>query len=189
MKRVAIYARVSTDWQEVETQLLPLRMWVSSRDDQQIEAECVDIGLSGSTTRRPGLDKLMQMAYRKECDVIVVQRFDRFARSVKHLVTALDEFRALGIDFVSLNESVDTSTPMGRMVFTVLAAVAELEKSIIRERVMAGLDRARRQGKILGPPRKIFDREKIRQLRAEGQSLRQLARGAGVSKDTIRKAL
>ena len=131
----------------------------------------------------------MQAAYRKECDVIVVQRFDRFARSTRHLITALEEFQALGIEFISLNENIDTSTPLGKAMFTIIGAMAELERNIIRERVMAGLDRARRQGKILGPPRKIFDREKIRQLRAEGQSLRQLARGAGVSKDTIRKAL
>jgi len=94
----------------------------------------------------------MSVARRRRFDLVLVARFDRFARSTKHLVLALEEFNSLGIDFVSLNESIDTSTPMGKMIFTGIGAVAELERSLIRERVMMELDRARREGKKLGRP-------------------------------------
>ena len=147
--------------------------------------EYVDVGISGAKDRRPELDRLMTDARRRRFDVVLVARFDRFARSTKHLVLALEEFNALGIDFVSLNESIDTSTPMGKMIFTIIGAVAELERSLIRERVMMGLDRARRQGKRLGRPRVLVDREKVASLRAEGLSLRQIAIQLGVSKDRI----
>src|SRR5262249_51252523 len=106
-----------------------------------------DEGVSGAKDRRPALDRLMADARARKFDVVIVARFDRFARSVSHLLRALEEFKALGIDFVSLNESIDTSTPMGKMVFTILAAVAELERSIITERVHAGVHRARKEGK------------------------------------------
>jgi DNA invertase Pin-like site-specific DNA recombinase len=119
---------------------------------------------------------------------MLVARFDRFARSTKPLVTALEEFGALGIDFVSLSESVDTSTPMGKMIFTVLSAVAELERNLIRERIAMGLDRARKQKKTLGRPRRIFDRSKALTLRHQGKSLREIATELGIGKDTVRAA-
>src|SRR5262245_30987020 len=115
----------------------------------------------------------------------LVARFDRFARSTKHLVLALEEFSSLGIDFVSLNESIDTSTPMGKMIFTVIGAVAELERNLIRERVMMGLDRAKRHGKRLGRPRRLLDRERVAALRARGFSLRQIAVTLDLNKDTV----
>jgi len=145
----------------------------------------VDLGISGAKDRRPELDRLMADARRRRFDVVLVARFDRFARSTKHLVLALEEFNVLGIDFVSLNESIDTSTPMGKMIFTVIGAVAELERSLIRERVMMGLERARRQGKKLGRPRRLLDRQRVDALRAYGLSLRQIAITLNLSKDTV----
>src|SRR5271169_4963404 len=138
--------------------------------------EYVDAGISGAKDRRPELDRLMQDAHKRRFDVIAVWKFDRFARSVSHLLRALDTFRALGIEFVSLSESLDTSTPAGRMVFTVLGAVAELERSLIAERVRAGLRNARAKGKRLGRPRVIVDRAKIGSLRTQGLSWRKIAR-------------
>ena len=149
----------------------------------------MDLGVSGSKDRRPALDRLMKDARARKIDAVLVTRFDRFARSTRHLVTALEEFQALGVDFLSLGESVDTSTPMGKMIFTVLGAVAELERSLIKERVVMGLDRARKEGKPHGRPKRIFDREKARQLRADGQSLREIGKILGVSKSTLASAL
>src|SRR5207253_1707585 len=114
----------------------------------------------------------MKDVRRRKVDAVLVARFDRFARSTKHLVLALEEFSGLGVDFISLNESIDTSTAMGRMVFTVIAAVAELERSIIQERVQAGVDRARRQGKRFGRPTVIVDREKVAAMKATGRSIK-----------------
>jgi DNA invertase Pin-like site-specific DNA recombinase len=145
----------------------------------------VDVGISGAKDRRPKLDRMMVDARRQRFDIVLVARFDRFARSTKHLVLALEEFNALGIDFVSVNESVDTSTPMGKMIFTVIGAVAELERSLIRERVMMGIDRARRHGKRLGRPQKLVDREQVATLRARGLSLRQIAVEFKISKDKV----
>jgi len=185
-KRVALYARVSTknNGQDPETQLIALREFANTRGFE-VSDEYIDVGISGAKDRRPELDRLMKDVRRRKVDAVLVARFDRFARSTKHLVLALEEFNALGVDFISLNESVDTSTPMGRMVFTVIAAVAELERSLIRERVMMGLDRARRQGKRLGRPQRIVDRRRIADLRSKGLSLRQIAAELNIGKDKV----
>jgi DNA invertase Pin-like site-specific DNA recombinase len=186
MKRVAIYARISTKrHQDVETQLIPLREYANHRG-WEIEDEYVDVGVSGSRTRRPELDRLMNTAGRRAFDVVLVFRFDRFARSTMHLATALAEFHGLGIDFISHNEAIDTSTPMGKMVFHVLAAVAELELGIIRERVAAGVAKARKTKEHWGRPKAIFDRqEALRLYREEGLSSRKIAERFGIGKDTI----
>jgi DNA invertase Pin-like site-specific DNA recombinase len=134
---------------------------------------------SGTQESRPGLDALMRDARRGDFDMVVVWRFDRFARSVKQLVVALEEFRSLGIDFVSHQEALDTSSPIGKAMFTVIAAMAELERNIIRERVVSGLEYARhhgtRSGKPVGRPKAIFNRDQIPHLRAQGHSLRNSA--------------
>ncbi len=147
---------------------------------------------SGAKERRPGLDALMSDARRGAFDVVVVWRFDRFARSVKQLVLALDEFRSLGIDFISHQEALDTSTPMGRATFTIIAAMAELERSVIRERVIAGLEYARqhgtKSGKPIGRPRAVFRRDQIEELKEQGLGWRQIGRRLGVSATTIRRA-
>ena len=127
-------------------------------------------------------------AHRRRFDAVVVWKFDRFARSVSHLLRALEEFRSLGIEFVSLSEQMDTSTPAGKMVFTVLAAVAELERSLIGERVRAGIRNARAKGKRLGRPRKSLDFHKIARLRADGASWRAVAVALNVSVGTAHLA-
>jgi DNA invertase Pin-like site-specific DNA recombinase len=131
----------------------------------------------------------MADARRRRFDVVIVARFDRFARSVSHLLRALEEFDQLGVDFVSLSESIDTSTAVGKMIFTVLGAVAELERSIIRERVQTGVDRARRQGKRFGRPTVIVDREKIAAMKAAGQSIKSIAKESGIARATVRSIL
>ena len=130
----------------------------------------------------------MADAHRRKFDAIVVWKFDRFARSVSHLLRALETFQALGIEFVSLTEGVDTSTPAGKMVFTVLGAVAELERSLICERVRAGLRNAKAKGKRLGRPRKVLDVAQIASLHAKGRSWRKIARVMGCSAKTCRRA-
>src|SRR5262245_14102490 len=186
MKRAAIYARVSTknNGQNPETQLVPLREYLRNRGWESA-GEYVDYGVSGAKDSRPQLDRLMKDARSRKHDVVVVARFDRFARSTRHLILALEEFQSLRIDFISLNESIDTSTAMGKMVFTVLGAVAELERNIIRERVTAGLRRAKKEGKSLGRPRVIVDREKVRLLHGQGNSVRLIAAQLGLTKSTV----
>jgi DNA invertase Pin-like site-specific DNA recombinase len=142
--KAAIYARVSTanNGQDPTMQTRELREYCERRG-WTVAGEYVDIGISGTKEKRPELDRLLGEAHRRRFDAVVVWRFDRFARSVSHLLRALETFKSLGIEFVSLSEQVDTSTPTGKMVFTVLGAVAELERSLIVERVRAGLRNAR----------------------------------------------
>jgi DNA invertase Pin-like site-specific DNA recombinase len=189
-KRVTLYARCSTKnkGQNPETQLLALREFADLRGFD-IADEYVDVGISGSKERRPELDRLMTDARARKIDAVLVARFDRFARSTRHLVLALEEFQSLGVDFVSLSESVDTSTPMGKMVFTVIAAVAELERSLIRERVAMGIQRARKEGKTLGRPRVEVDARRVARLREHGHSWRQITDLLGVSKGTAQRAV
>jgi DNA invertase Pin-like site-specific DNA recombinase len=130
----------------------------------------------------------MADAHKRRFDVVCVWKFDRFARSVSHLLRALETFQALGIEFVSLSEQLDTSTPTGKMVFTVLGAVAELERSLIAERVRAGLRNAKAKGKRLGRPRKVIDAAKIATLRAQGHSWRTIVRQLGISARSARRA-
>jgi len=189
MKRAALYMRVSTKGhgQTTETQALALREYAQHRGFEIVE-EYRDEGISGSKDSRPALDRLMKEARGRKFDVVVVARFDRFARSVSHLLRALEEFNHLGVNFVSLSESVDTSTPMGKMIFTVLGAVAELERNLIKERVHMGLSRARKQGKTLGRPKRIFDRERARTM-LQSMSAREVARQLGVSRGAIQRAI
>ena len=189
MNKIAIYARVSTsNGQDPESQLLALREYAQARQ-LEVFNEYVDTGISGSESSRPALNQLMQDAKRRRIDAVVVWKFDRFARSTRHLVIALETFEALGVDFISLSESVDTSTPMGKMVFTVLGAVAELERSLIRERVVLGLQRAKAQGKQLGRPRVAINVDKLRELHGAGLSHRQIAAELGTSHASVGRAL
>jgi len=182
--KTAIYARVSTvHGQDPEMQLRELREYCQRRN-WDVGEEYVDVGISGAKEKRPELDRLLAHAHRRNFDAVVVWRFDRFARSVSHLLRALEDFRSLGSEFVSITEQVDTSTPTGKMVFTVLGAVAELERSLIVERVRAGLRNARAKGRKLGRPRKPFDAAKLTRLRAQGASWRAVAAALGVSPAT-----
>ena len=189
MKRAALYMRVSTKGhgQTTETQAVALREYAGHRGFEIVE-EYRDEGISGSKDSRPALDRLMKDARGRKFDVVIVARFDRFARSVSHLLRALEEFSHLGVDFVSLSESIDTSTPMGKMIFTVLGAVAELERNLIKERVHLGIHRARKEGKRLGRPKRVFDREKARQM-LQTMSVREVARQLGVSRGVIERTL
>ena len=187
--RVAVYARVSKAMEQTnENQLLDLRRYVSDRDWQVFREYCD--GVTGSKDSRPALNELMDDAKKRRFDVVLVWRFDRFARSTKHLILALEEFRNLGIDFVSFQENIDTSSPLGSAIFTIISAVAQLERDIIAERVKAGLRRAKENGKKLGRPKgTALDVEKIRGLRSEGLSLQQIATELNTSKTTVSRLL
>lgn len=200
MKRVAIYTRVSTASKskgETENcvqnpgmQEQPLRQLVSQRG-WEIHKVYSDRA-SGSKERRPGLDALMADARRGLFEVVLVWRFDRLARSVKQLVLTMEEFQALHIDFMSHQEAIDTSTPMGKTMFTIIAAMAELERNIIRERVVAGLAYAQcngtRSGVPIGRPKAIFRRDEALHLRNQGLSWREISRRLGVGSTTVRRA-
>ena len=187
--RVAIYARVSTTnhGQDVSMQTRELRQFAEARG-WTVAGEYIDAGVSGAKDSRPELNRLMADAHKRRFDVVYVWRFDRFARSVSHLLRALETFKALGIDFVSYSEQMDTSTPAGKMVFTVLGAVAELERSLTVERVRAGLRNARAKGKTLGRPRVAVDAAKIASLRATGASWQTITRQLGISAGTAKRA-
>jgi len=184
--RVAIYARVSTNHhgQDPSVQTRELREYCERRG-LEIVGEYVDTGISGAKERRPQLDRLMSDCRRRRFDAVLVYRYDRFARSLRHLVNALEEFRALGIDFISLHEGVDTSTPNGRLVFGIFASIAEFERELIRDRVKSGIAAARSKGKKLGRPRVVVDATQIASLRASGASWPSIARQLGVSVGTV----
>jgi DNA invertase Pin-like site-specific DNA recombinase len=182
-KTVALYARVSTadKGQDTEVQLNPLRAYAQSQG-LTVVAEYVDAGISGAKRRRPELDRLMIDAGNKNFSAIIVARFDRFARSASHLLQALETFQSLGIRFISLNEAIDTETLAGKLVFTILAAVAEMERGLIAERVKAGLNHARSKGIKLG--RKSLD---LTVDFDNTKSLRQLSRETGISLTTLHR--
>jgi DNA invertase Pin-like site-specific DNA recombinase len=187
--RVAIYARVSTsnNGQDPAMQTRELREYAERRG-WTVTSEYVDIGISGTKEKRPELDRLMSDAHRRRFDAVVVWKFDRFARSVSHLLRALETFKAQGIEFVSFSEQLDTSTPAGKLVFVVLGAVAELERSLIVERVKAGLRNARAKGKKLGRPQIVLDVCRIAALREQGRSWPQIAKQLGVGVGTAYRA-
>jgi DNA invertase Pin-like site-specific DNA recombinase len=189
IKRVALYARVSTlnHKQDTEVQLRELREYAERCGWAPIEY--VDKGVSGSKDSRPELDKLMADANRRKFDAVCVWRFDRFARSTTHLLRALEAFQSLGIHFVSLQEAIDTSTPTGKMVFTVLGAVAELERSLVVERVRAGLRNAKAKGTILGRRTKEIDMAELQRRHLAGESIRTIAAAMEISIGLVVKRL
>jgi DNA invertase Pin-like site-specific DNA recombinase len=198
-RRAALYVRVSTTnratsnqavfEQNPEVQELPLRQLAEQRGWSVVQV--YRDRMSGAKEDRPGLKALMADARRGAFDVVLVFRFDRFARSIEQLVLALAEFRGLGIDFVSSQEALDTSTPMGKAMFTIIGAMAELERNVIRERVVAGLEHARnhgtKSGAAIGRPLVLFDRARVIELRTAGQSWRQIAAALSVSTRTVRR--
>src|SRR5437588_3474514 len=152
--RAAIYARVSTSDQTVDNQLLELRRYIEARGWTAVEY--VDRGVSGAKDRRPALDQMVADAKRRKFDVVVAWRLDRLGRNLRHLVTLIEELQTLGIAFVSLGEGIDCTTPAGKLQLHILAALAEFERGRLRERVLAGLERARSEGKRLGRPRAVI---------------------------------
>ena len=181
-----VYARVSTlnNGQDSTMQTRELVEYCQRRG-WQIFDQYVDNGVSGKKDSRPQLNRMMQDAHSGRFDVVVVWRFDRFARSVSHLLRALETFNALDIDFVSICEQINTHTPTGKLVFTILGAVSEGERNLIAERVRSGLRNARAKGKILGRPKKDVDVARIESLRASGISWRQIAKKLGLSVGTV----
>jgi DNA invertase Pin-like site-specific DNA recombinase len=186
-KVVALYARVSTLDQTCEVQLDDLRRYASKRFASY--HEYTDAGVSGTQRHRPQLDALMRDARKRSFDVVLVWKFDRFARSLKHLIESLDEFSALGIDFISLTEGVDTTTPAGQLLFHIVGAVAQFERDLIAERVRAGMAHARAMGKHIGRPRAAVDADAVNGLRSSGMSLRRIAVTLGIPVSRVRRAL
>lgn len=185
MNRVALYARVSThNGQDPEMQLREMREYCRNRG-WLIIGEYVDAGVSGSKDSRPELNRLMADAKHRRLDAVLVWKLDRFGRSLKHLVNALAEFEALGVAFVSLKDNLDLSTPSGRLMFQIIGAMAEFERSLIQERVRAGLRNARAKGRKLGRPTVTVDPAEITRLRSEGRSMASIADHLGVSVGTV----
>ena len=202
MKRAAIYVRVSTAAkarngaenayeQNPDVQELPLKELAKQRG--WAVSRVYSDRMSGGKADRPGLNSLMKDARRGAFEVVLVWRFDRFARSVEQLVSALAEFRSLKIDFVSQQEALDTSTPIGKAMFTIIAAMAELERNVIRERVRAGLEYARqhgtKSGRAIGRPKKVFNRDKVLDLRTAGLSIEKIAAQMGLGVGTVVRTL
>ena len=185
-----LYARVSTGEQNEGMQLREMQEYAKHAGwKTEVFA---DAGVSGSKERRPELDRMMALVRRRKCHVVLVYRFDRFARSTRHLVNALEEFRALRVQFVSVHEHIDTTTPMGKFAFDVFAAIAEFERAIIAERVRSGMAHAKAQGRHVGRPRAVLNAAEIASLRALGMPWGAVAEkvGAGIStcKRELRKA-
>src|SRR5688572_1660481 len=181
MMRAAIYARVSTFEQEPENQLHELRRYIAARG--WTGSEFVDRGVSGAKDKRPALDTLLRDAKRRRFDVLVCWRLDRLGRNLRHLVTLIEELQSLGIAFVSLGEGIDCTTPSGKLQLHILAALAEFERGRIRERVMAGLQRARSQGQRLGRPTRQLPPE-VFQMAENGTGINEAARLLSVSRAT-----
>jgi DNA invertase Pin-like site-specific DNA recombinase len=186
MKTAAIYARVSTTDQHVESQLYDLRQLAADRGFEVVQ-EYQDWGISGRKARRPGLDKLMADARQKKFSVVLVAAFDRVARSVKHFLQVMDEFDSLRIEFVSRRENIDTSGPMGRLFLTLIGSIAELESDLIRERVLAGMRRAKLDGVRIGRAPMNIDRLAIVRDRLSGMTLTAVSKKWGISRSLVCK--
>ena len=183
-KAAAIYVRVSTPDQHVESQLYDLRELASQRGFEVVH-EYEDRGVCGKKARRPGLDALMADARRKKFSVVLVAAFDRIARSTRNFLQIVDELDSLGIEFVSRREGVATGDAMGRLFVTIISAIAELERSLVIERVRSGMRRAALEGKAIGHPRLDVDRKQVVQDRRSGMSLTQVAKRHNISRASV----
>lgn len=184
--KAAIYVRVSTTDQHVESQLYDLRELAAKRGFEVVQ-EYSDFGVSGRRARRPGLDALIADARRKKFSVVLVAAFDRVARSVKHFLQAMDEFDSLGIAFISRRENIDTSGPMGRLFLTIIGSIAELESDLVRSRVLAGMRRARLDGVRIGRAPLDIDRAAIVRDRLSGMTLTAVSKKWGISRSLVCK--
>ncbi len=188
MSRAAIYARVSTADQDPNNQLHDLRQMAAQRGFEIVE-EYVDRGVSGARARRPALDRLMGDARCGRFQILLVWAADRVARSVKHFLEILEECRHLNIAFVSYREQIDTAGPLGKAIMVIVGAIAELERSLIVERVKAGLRRARLEGRHIGRPRLVVDRAAVLRDRYRGMSLTQIANAYRISRAMVSKII
>jgi DNA invertase Pin-like site-specific DNA recombinase len=182
-KRAALYSRISTGDQHLETQLLDLREMAKQRG-LEIVREYTDV-ISGAKSKRPGLDSLMSDARRHRFDVLLVAAFDRIARNVRHFLEVLDELSHLNIQFISLRENIDTGGPLGRAMLTIIGAISELERSIIVERVKAGMRRAKLEGRRIGRAPLDIDREQVVSDRRSGMSLTKVASKHRISRASV----
>lgn len=187
MKTIAIYARVSTNNQTLASQLDTLKDYCKLRGWHNV-IEYLDEGISGVKTNRPALNQLMSDAQKKKFDTVLVFRFDRFARSTAHLSQALLQFQALGIDFISYSENIDTSTPMGQAMFTIISAINQLERDIINERVKAGISAAKRKGTTLGRPKKDLE-QTVKRLKNQGKGIRAIQKELNVGSSLVYRCL
>jgi DNA invertase Pin-like site-specific DNA recombinase len=191
MKRAAIYARVSTNGQTTDNQVRELRK-VAKRHGWKIVTEYIDHGVSGAKGRdkRPELDKILKAANRREFDIIMAWSVDRLGRSLQHLVGFLDDIHAKGVDLYLHMQNIDTSTPSGKAMFQMAGVFAEFERSMIQERVRAGLNRARAQGTVLGRPKVAASVEtRIRRERAKGKGILKIAKELGVGTSVVQRVL
>ena len=186
--RAALYLRVSTLDQHPETQRYDLRQMAQQRGLEIVE-EYVDHGVSGTRVRRPGLDQMMADSRRGRFDIVLVWACDRLARSVRHFLEVLDELNRLNIEFVSFRENLDTGGPLGRAVVVIISAIAELERSLIVERVRAGMRRAKLEGRRIGRVPLTVDGTALLHDRESGMTLNQLAQAYGISKASVCRAL
>jgi len=188
--RAAIYARVSTrdKGQDADLQLRELREYAKQRS-WTVTSEYVDEGVSGSKDSRRELNRLMLDAKKRRIDCVLVWKLDRFGRSLKHLVNALAELEAVGVSFVSLREAFDLTTPAGRLMFGVVAAMAEFERDLIRERVKAGIANAKAKGRRVGRQPVFIDRSRLAAMRSEGYTIRAIAYTLGCSRSLVHKTL
>lgn len=188
-QKVAVYARVSTSnkGQDLNTQLLPLQRYCKERNREIVETY-TDV-MSGTKESRPSLNQLLEDAESHKFDTVIVFRFDRISRSTKQLIELLERFRKLNISFISINENIDTTTPAGSMMFTIIAAFAKFERDIISERVKFGIERARAHGKQIGRKKIDINTEKIYLYHKQGHSIRKIASKFGVSKSKIHRIL
>ena len=183
MKKAALYCRVSTGDQHIETQLLDLRELAKQRG-LEIVREYTDV-ISGAKSKRPGLDSLMSDARRRRFDVVLVAAFDRIARNVRHFLDVLDELSHLNVQFISMRENIDTGGPLGRAMLTIIGAISELERSLIVERVKAGMRRAKLEGRRIGRTPLDIDREQVVSDRRSGMSLTHVAKKHGISRASV----
>ena len=188
LKTAAIYARVSSRGQSPDMQLIALREYAEKRGFK-VFREYVDV-VSGVAETREQYDQLFSDVRRRLVDVVMVWKFDRFARSTKMLLSALDEFHNLGVDFISYQENIDTTSALGRVMFTLIGAIAEFEREMILTRVRAGIHRARLKGTHIGrPPVSKLQKDRVRELRGQGLSIRQIAAQEKIAVGTISKCL
>lgn len=186
--RVAIYCRVSTDKQTTDNQLIPIREFIKARGFT-LFGEYTDSGVSGAKDSRPELNRLMSDAKRRKFDILICWKLDRLARSLKHLITILNDLNALGIKFISLTENLDMTIPSGKLMFAILGALGEFEKDIIKERIYAGLARAKSQGKVFGRPRLQINPNDVKSLQAKDYSIRQISKTLRISRQTVSRIL
>lgn len=188
--KTAIYARVSTTDQDCTQQLTALREYVATRG-WTAAGEYVDQAVSGAKDRRPALDRLVQDARMRKVDCIVVWKLDRWGRSLIHLAASMDELRTMGVRFIAVTQGIDTdqTSATGKLLMNILASFAEFERELIKERTAAGVARARKEGKTIGRPRLVVDRQKVLDMRAAGMSLRAIAQQTGSSAASVLRIL